>query len=135
MPTNKSSKSKDTYVKELTRETLNHEKFTLVFGVEGLFKQLEDVKNYVQEVRNGKLSIDEEIINGLRELFDILTPQDKDTLVSALHLTVNDNESLYIKNTEFLLSAITALGSMSFNNSANKDCETEKKDEEVAENI
>ncbi|CAH1731985.1 unnamed protein product [Aphis gossypii] len=78
-------------IKDLTRGSLSQQIGNIMFGAQGLYKQMVDIRDYLQQVVDGKLPINHQINYHLQEIFNLLPDVEKDSLVAAMHVKVNDH--------------------------------------------
>ncbi|KAE9531901.1 hypothetical protein AGLY_010103 [Aphis glycines] len=121
-------------IKDSTSGSLSQRVANIIFGARGLYKQMVDIRDYLQQVVDGKLPVNHQIIYQLQEIFNLLPDVEKDTLVAAMHVKVNDHMlAVYLATT---IRTIIALHNLINNKIANSDDEKkqlrepeEKKDE------
>jgi len=78
-------------IKDSTRGSLSQRIGNIMFGAQGLYKQMVDIRDYLQQVVDGKLPINHQINYHLQEIFNLLPDVEKDSLVAAMHVQVNDH--------------------------------------------
>ncbi|XP_050062114.1 26S proteasome non-ATPase regulatory subunit 7-like [Aphis gossypii] len=78
-------------IKDLTRGSLSQQIGSIMFGAQGLYKQMVGIRDYLQQVVDGKLPINHQINYHLQEIFNLLPDVEKDSLVAAMHVKVNDH--------------------------------------------
>ncbi|XP_050425762.1 26S proteasome non-ATPase regulatory subunit 7 [Adelges cooleyi] len=123
-------------IKDSTSGSLSQRVANIIFGARGLYKQMVDIRDYLQQVVDGKLPLNHQIIYQLQEIFNLLPDVDKDSLVAAMHVKVNDHMlAVYLAT---MIRTIIALHNLINNKIANSDDEKkqlrepEEKKEEVA---
>ncbi|XP_060848241.1 26S proteasome non-ATPase regulatory subunit 7-like [Rhopalosiphum padi] len=108
-------------IKDSTSGSLSQRVANIIFGVRGLYKQMVDIRDYLQQVVDGKLPVNHQIIYQLQEIFNLLPDVEKDTLVAAMHVKVNDHMlAVYLATT---IRTIIALHNLINNKIANSDDE------------
>lgn len=108
-------------IKDSTSGSLSQRVANIIFGARGLYKQMVDIRDYLQQVVDGKLPVNHQIIYQLQEIFNLLPDVDKDTLVAAMHVKVNDHMlAVYLAT---MIRTIIALHNLINNKIANSDDE------------
>merc|ERR1712066_1135329 len=129
-------------VEHLLRDIKNASASTLavrvgdkISALKGLAARLTDISKYLQQVVEGKLPMNPEIIYQLQEIFNLLPDQDSDELVRSFAMETNDMMlALYLGS---MLRSTVALHNLINNKIRNKkmkeDKGKEKKDKREAE--
>jgi 26S proteasome regulatory subunit N8 len=129
-------------VEHLLRDIKNASASTLavrvgdkISALKGLAARLTDISKYLQQVVEGKLPMNQEIIYQLQEIFNLLPDQDSDDLVRSFAMETNDMMlALYLAS---MLRSTVALHNLINNkiknNKAKEDKSKEKKQKDEKE--
>lgn len=118
-------------VKDSTSGSLSKRVADIMFGTKGLLKQIVGIRDYLQQVVDGKLPVNQQIIYQLQEIFNRLPNVEEDSLVAAMHVKVNDHMlAVYLAT---MIRAVIALHNL-INNKINNSNEKKKQSEKSEEN-
>jgi len=107
--------------KDSTRGSLSQQIGNIMFGAQGLYKQMVDIRDYLQQVVDGKLPINHQINYHVQEIFNLLPDVEKDSLVAAMRIKVNDHMlGMYLATT---IRTIIALHNLINNKISNTNVE------------
>merc|ERR1712046_333943 len=96
-------------------------------ALKGLAARLTDISKYLQQVVEGKLPMNQEIIYQLQEIFNLLPDQDSDDLVRSFAMETNDMMlALYLGS---MLRSTVALHNLINNKIRNKKAKRERERE------
>merc|ERR1711972_834858 len=121
-------------VEHLLRDIKNASASTLavrvgdkISALKGLAARLTDISKYLQQVVEGKLPMNQEIIYQLQEIFNLLPDQDSDDLVRSFAMETNDMMlALYLGS---MLRSTIALHNLINNKIKNKKAKEDKSKE------
>merc|ERR1711972_444097 len=95
-----------------------------ISALKGLAARLTDIAKYLQQVVEGKLPMNQEIIYQLQEIFNLLPDQDSDDLVKSFAMETNDMMlALYLAS---MLRSTVALHNLINNRIKNKKAKEDK---------
>merc|ERR1711976_997041 len=100
-----------------------------LMGLKGLNIKLNEMKNYLQQVVDGKLPMNHEITYKLQDIFNLLPDLTNPKFVKSVN--VNTNDQMLVVYTASLIRSIIALHNLINNKLTNK--EAEKKEEKKEE--
>ncbi|CAH0381422.1 unnamed protein product [Bemisia tabaci] len=125
-------------IKDTTVGTLSQRITGQLMGLKGLQSQITDIRNYLEQVVEGKLPMNHQIVYQLQDVFNLLPDVSKPNFVDSLYVKTNDQMLvLYLAS---LIRSIIALHNLINNKLTNRDAEKkegkkpeEKKEEPVKE--
>lgn len=113
---------KDTTVGSLSQRITNQ-----MLGLRGLYSQLCEIRDYLIQVGQGSLPVNQEIIYQLQDIFNLLPDIVDEDFVDSLYVKTND-QSLVVYLAA-LIRSIIALHNLINNKITNRDAEEGKKEE------
>jgi len=119
-------------IKDTTIGTLSQRVTNQLQGLKGLSSQLTDIRNYLDQVVQGQLPVNHQIVYQLQDIFNLLPDVTNPDFVKAMYVKTND-QMLVVYSTA-LTRSIIALNNLINNKLANRDAEKKemaKKDEKV----
>ncbi|CAH1391363.1 unnamed protein product [Nezara viridula] len=120
---------KDTTVGSLSQRVTNQ-----FLGLKGLNQQIQDIRDYLMQVVEGKLPINHQIIYQLQDIFNLLPDMNHGNFVDSLYIKTNDQ--MLVVYLAALVRAIVALHNLINNKLSNRDAEKKestKKEEKPKE--
>lgn len=116
-------------IKDTTVGTLSQRVTNQLMGLKGLFQQLQDIKDYLLQVVDGKLPINHQIIYQLQDIFNLLPDISRGHFVDSLYVKTNDQ--MLVVYLAALVRSIIALHNLINNKLSNRDAEKKegKKDD------
>lgn len=120
---------KDTTVGSLSQRVTNQ-----FLGLKGLNQQIEDIRDYLLQVVEGKLPINHQIIYQLQDIFNLLPDMNHGNFRDSLYIKTNDQ--MLVVYLAALVRAIVALHNLINNKLSNRDAEKKestKKEEKPKE--
>lgn len=120
---------KDTTVGSLSQRVTNQ-----FLGLKGLNQQIQDIRDYLLQVVEGKLPINHQIIYQLQDIFNLLPDMNHGNFVDSLYIKTNDQ--MLVVYLAALVRAIVALHNLINNKLSNRDAEKKestKKEEKPKE--
>ncbi|CAB0020632.1 unnamed protein product [Nesidiocoris tenuis] len=120
-------------IKDTTVGTLSQRVTNQLMGLKGLFEQLQDIKEYLLQVVDGKLPINHQIIYQLQDIFNLLPDISHGNFVDSLYVKTNDQ--MLVVYLAALVRSIIALHNLINNKLSNRDAEKKegKKEEKPKE--
>ncbi|KAI8127286.1 26S proteasome non-ATPase regulatory subunit 7 [Lucilia cuprina] len=110
---------KDTTVGSLSQKITNQ-----LMGLRGLKAQLDDIKNYLQRVGDGKMPINYQIVYQLQDIFNLLPDITNDQFTETMYVKTNDQ--MLVVYLASMVRSIIALHNLINNKLANRDAEEGK---------
>ncbi len=107
---------KDTTVGSLSQRITNQ-----LMGLKGLSIKLREMKNYLQQVHDGKLPMNHQITYHLQDIFNLLPDLANPQFVKSVN--VNTNDQMLVVYTASLIRSIIALHNLINNKLSNKEAE------------
>lgn len=107
---------KDTTVGSLSQRVTNQ-----FLGLKGLNQQIQDIRDYLTQVVEGKLPINHQIIYQLQDIFNLLPDMNHGNFVDSLYIKTNDQ--MLVVYLAALVRAIVALHNLINNKLSNRDAE------------
>uniref|UniRef100_A0A0A9XNE7 26S proteasome non-ATPase regulatory subunit 7 n=1 Tax=Lygus hesperus TaxID=30085 RepID=A0A0A9XNE7_LYGHE len=108
-------------IKDTTVGTLSQRVTNQLMGLKGLFQQLQDIKDYLLQVVDGKLPINHQIIYQLQDIFNLLPDIGHGNFVDSLYIKTNDQ--MLVVYLAALVRSIIALHNLINNKLSNRDAE------------
>jgi len=120
-------------IKDTTIGTLSQRVTNQLQGLKGLSCQLTDIRNYLDQVVQGQLPVNHQIVYQLQDIFNLLPDVTNPDFVKAMYVKTND-QMLVVYSTA-LTRSIIALNNLINNKLANRDAEKKElaKKEEKAD--
>mgnify|MGYP003646668259 CR=1 FL=1 len=115
-------------IKDTSVSTLSQSVTEKLSSLKMLVVHLQDMHTYLENVCDGKLPINHEIMNIVQDIFNLLPNLKRDTLVSAFNIKTND--MFVVMYVASLIRSVIALHMLINNKLANNTAEA-KKDEEA----
>ncbi|XP_022198165.1 26S proteasome non-ATPase regulatory subunit 7 [Nilaparvata lugens] len=121
---------KDTTVGSLSQRVTNQ-----LMGLKGLHLQLQDMRDYLNQVVEGKLPMNHQIVYQLQDIFNLLPDIGHGNFVDSLYVKTNDQ--MLVVYLAALIRSIIALHNLINNKLSNRDAEkkeiNQKKEEKLKE--
>lgn len=117
-------------IKDTTIGTLSQRVTNQLQGLKGLSSQLTDIRNYLNQVVQGQLPVNHQIVYQLQDIFNLLPDVTNPDFVKAMYVKTNDQ--MLVVYATALTRSIIALNNLINNKLANRDAEKKelaKKDE------
>ncbi|KAK3927326.1 26S proteasome non-ATPase regulatory subunit 7, partial [Frankliniella fusca] len=118
-------------IKDTTVGTLSQRITNQLLGLKGLHLQIQEIRNYLVQVTEGKLPINHQIVYQLQDIFNLLPDVSRDTFVDSLYTKTNDQ--MLVVYLASLVRSIVALHNLINNKLTNRESEkkevTAKKEE------
>ncbi|KAF6215179.1 hypothetical protein GE061_009930 [Apolygus lucorum] len=108
-------------IKDTTVGTLSQRVTNQLMGLKGLFQQLQDIKDYLLQVVDGRLPINHQIIYQLQDIFNLLPDIGHGNFVDSLYIKTNDQ--MLVVYLAALVRSIIALHNLINNKLSNRDAE------------
>nr|CAG4640998.1 EOG090X08WI [Eulimnadia texana] len=120
-------------VKDTTVGTLSQQITTQLLGLKGLLKHMRHIREYLDQVVQGKLPVNHAIIYQLQDIYNLLPDVTEPQFVKCMHTKTNDQ--LLVVYLASLTRSIIALHNLINNKLTNRDAERRKdeKDKEGKE--
>merc|ERR1711951_117215 len=113
--------------KDTTMGTLSQQITNQLLGLKGLDGKLKDMHKYLEQVVDGKLPMNHQIVYHLQDIFNLVPDLMCETFVKSIN--VNTNDQMLIMYAASLIRSIIALHNLINNKITNK--EAEKKETSV----
>ncbi|KAJ1524027.1 hypothetical protein ONE63_010568 [Megalurothrips usitatus] len=118
-------------IKDTTVGTLSQRITNQLLGLKGLHVQIQEIRNYLVQVTEGKLPINHQIVYQLQDIFNLLPDVSRDNFVDSLYTKTNDQ--MLVVYLASLVRSIIALHNLINNKLTNRESEkkevTAKKEE------
>jgi len=125
-------------VKDTTVGTLSQRITNQLVGLKGLLGQIRGIRSYLQQVVDGKLPVNHQIIYALQDIFNLLPDITHIDLVKSLYVKTNDQ--MLVVYLASMIRSVIALHNLIDNKLTNQDVEkkesqgkTDKKDKQAAD--
>lgn len=116
-------------IKDMTAGSLSQRITNQLMGLKGLYQQLNEIRVYLEQVANGQLPMNHQIIYLLQDVFNLLPDVTLQSFVRSVNITTND-QMLVVYDAAVTRSVI-ALHNLITNKLQNRDAErseTKEKD-------
>lgn len=108
-------------VKDTTIGTLSQQVTNQLMGLKGLHTQLRGIRDYLQQVVDGRLPVNHAIVYQLQDIFNLLPDVTRTDFVRAMHIKTNDQMlAVYLAS---LVRSVIALHNLINNKLSNRDAE------------
>ncbi|KAG9509544.1 26S proteasome non-ATPase regulatory subunit 7, partial [Fragariocoptes setiger] len=113
-------------IKDTTLGSLSQRITNQLSGLRGLSAQLDDIRNYLDMIVDGKLPVNYSIIYMLQDIFNLLPDVSGDSFIKSTYVTTNDQ--MLVVYLASLVRSVISLHNLINNKISNRDAE--KKDGE-----
>merc|ERR1740128_712515 len=108
-------------VKDTTVGTLSQRITNQLVGLKGLLGQIRGIRNYLQQVVDGKLPVNHQIVYALQDIFNLLPDITHGDLVKSLYVKTNDQ--MLVVYLASMIRSVIALHNLIDNKLSNQDVE------------
>ncbi|KAG8332079.1 26S proteasome non-ATPase regulatory subunit 7 [Homalodisca vitripennis] len=108
-------------IKDTTVGTLSQRLTNQLLGLKGLHLQLQDMRDYLVQVVEGKLPINHQIVYQLQDIFNLLPDIGRGNFTDSLYVKTNDQ--MLVVYLAALIRSIIALHNLINNKLSNRDAE------------
>lgn len=108
-------------IKDTTLGTLSQRITNQLMGLKGLHSQIDNIKNYLDQVAEGKLPVNHAIIYNLQDIFNLLPDISISNFVKSLYVKTNDQ--MLVVYLASLVRSVIALHNLINNKITNRDAE------------
>ncbi|XP_035680649.1 26S proteasome non-ATPase regulatory subunit 7-like [Branchiostoma floridae] len=110
-------------IKDTTVGTLSQRITNQLMGLKGLHSRIQDIRTYLDDVAEGKLPVNHQIVYQLQDIFNLLPDVNLQDFVKAFYLKTNDQ--MLVVYLASMIRSIIALHNLINNQLANRDAEKE----------
>lgn len=114
-------------IKDTTVGTLSQRITNQLLGLKGLHLQLNEIRDYLEQVSQGQLPINHQIIYQLQDIFNLLPDINQDVFNKSFY--VKNNDQMLVVYLAAMVRSIVALHNLINNKLTNKDAEEVKKED------
>ena len=115
---------KDTSVGTLSQKITNQ-----LLGLKGLQRQVQEIKNYLEQIVQDKLPINHQIVYQLQDVFNLLPDMSQKTMSDSLYVKTNDQ--MLVVYLAALCRSIVALHNLINNKLTNRDAEKKEANKDI----